>query len=639
MEARHKADSKRVLTLLDKAVISASLKDKDDLIKQIRKLWEPHNQGFENVQKLNATKGSELVSIREQLKKSMETRDLLRTNTSFASCVDDVRRRHPKQTLISDIQAIEGEIETHFEVPFPNKLQEARRIEDEDKQLFALLDLYLHRREELAYAIRKRLLLVEQSQDSTEEVHRDFGNVPHLVEKFSQHEAENQRLRDEEKVFINNAISKRRNFGALSPFCARELAVAFGEMFGKERNVSARLEGAEHDESSFDIEQLLGDNGFTTRPMEYDQNEYANTTEPDTITALVESNDPNTKVNAYGRMIHSTEAQIEKLIGEVQAAKGTTVYPPEGARSRIGRLIESNDQLLDQVSQLNTEIDEKQELVKEKAKEFATAIKERESAFLGMLYRLDHLKQLSKSHVILEDHASLNKDIVSTLYHIVCAMGKDLAERSTESDLCSHIQSRFLSVIAELRAEDEAKALAARQPTPPKKEDTGPRHLTVAEMQQQLQQRKKRRPVSRRRTGSNAKTGPLEVDTDTAKQTQVVPDHDFLLSSERPRFEVLHGLAVASEAAGYLVGVDNRFGKYLSALMKPCREILHRTSGDILSSFENDFRSTLNELNILQNSILVKAKEDISVQTDPFTREDIVIQTDAEQPAKPKPKK
>ena len=644
---RHKVDSKRVLALLDKAVISTSLKDKNDLVAQIQKLWAPQNEGFESLQKVLSIKTDELASIQSQLQTSTVERDTFRKNTSFVSRVADFRTRHPKQILIGDIQSLESEIATYHEVQFPNKLNDALAITNEDEQLFALLDLSLHRREELAYAVKKRLFIVEQSQDATEEVRRDFNSIPQLIQKVEECEKENEELRNEEKQFISNSITKRRKFAALSPFCARELAVAFGEMLNAEKNACAELSNAEYEESDCDIEKLLKDIGFTARPMEFEMNEYANTTEPDTVAALIEHKDPIDKLKAYRRLNESTQAQIHKLIGEVEAVKGQTVYPPEGERSRIGRLIGSNERLLSQVEQINAEIDEKQADVLKEAQMFAKAVREREQASLGMMHRIRLLKGLMNSHTKLQMNAKTNKNIVSFLYHLVCAMGKDIVAHNNESELAGYLQARFLSLTARMQAEEAARMRAARPPTPPATEGNEPEALTVAELQERLRQvqtRKRRKTISRRKASVSEKTGNMpQINIDSVKQPESPPVPNILLSCYRPRIEAFHGLAMASEVAGFVVGVDRPFRKRLNAMIRPCIKNVRSSTDETLSEFGNGFRGDLNRVNVLQNSILVKSKETVSVQTDAVTREDIVIQTEEPQVAaratKPKSKK
>ena len=124
-EPRHKAEARRILTLLNKAIVSTSLKDKNDVLNEVRKVWEPQNSDFENLQRVLAVKNNELETLRSKLASETTARNTLQRNTAFAEDVDVLRRRHPKDDLISVINQLETDITKHHPVQFPTKLDEA----------------------------------------------------------------------------------------------------------------------------------------------------------------------------------------------------------------------------------------------------------------------------------------------------------------------------------------------------------------------------------------------------------------------------------------------------------------------------------------------------------------------------------
>ena len=131
-----------------------------------------------------------------------------------------------------------------------------------------------------------------------------------------------------------------------------------------------------------------------------------------------------------------------------------------------------------------------------------------------------------------------------------------------------------------------------------------------------------------------------EITERQLEQMQTTENIETLLSSLRPRLEVFHGLAVASELAGYLNGVDKPFRQKIDKMLEPCIETLRSEMKAIMDTFENTFTAELNQVNFLANGILVKEKENISVQTESVTRETASAQT-IEPPtpkATPKPK-
>ena len=642
-EPRYKAEAKRILTLLNKAIVSTSLKDKNDVLNEVRKVWEPQNSNFESLQKVLAIKTDELASLRSQLSSDITSLDTLRTNTSFVERLDILQQRHPKETLVSTVRELEADISKHHPVQFPEKLDDALAIKDEGIQLFNLRDLSLHRLEQLAYAFRKRLLVVEQSQDSTEDVVREFGSINDLIDQMHILEAENEELRNEEKRYIHSAITRRRKFATLTPHCARELAIVYRNLLAGERTVLHEMDNMGYENASLDIDAVMKDQGFSVGSTEFDTQEFVNMTEPDMIDVIVENENLAEKVKAFERLIDTTEAQVTKVLSEIQTSKDNYVRPPEGSRTRMGKLMESNEILLDKVAVINRTIDDQQKDVTEQARELCQMIREKEQVEVELIHRLYKMRDLAASHVLIMNRAFLNRDVVSNLYHLVSAMGNGLLNPGTETDLAEYLERRFTSLTARMQAEEIARrrAEALKNAAPPEEETREPEPLTPLELQQKLMQRKRKKSVRQRRTSvKSQKVNPedMHIDIEPAKQLEAAAYAEMFFASTRPRLEVLHGLATASEIAGYLKGVDKPFRQKIDRMMAPCVETLQKEMKAVIQSFEGKSTTDLNQVNMLANGILVKEKENISVQTEAVVRGNISSQTVEMSPAKPPPK-
>ena len=225
---KYKTEVKKVLTLTNKAIVSTSLKEKNDILLNLQELFTPLYESFEKHQTILRIKNDELNGLRKKLSEAQNQKDTLQRNTAFYFQAEKVRTIHNENRLIDSIKDLEEQILQRNQLAHPDRLSESLELpENSDQRLFSLIDLNLQRIEELAYAYKKRLIVVEESQESTEVVLRDYGSINHLLSRVQELEDENEKLKQDEKVFIHDAITKRRKFAQMTPTCARDMITVF----------------------------------------------------------------------------------------------------------------------------------------------------------------------------------------------------------------------------------------------------------------------------------------------------------------------------------------------------------------------------------------------------------------------------
>jgi hypothetical protein len=246
-------------------------------------------------------------------------RSCLRQNTAFFQS-GALARRKQAGDLISRITATEQEIAAHHPLPYQ------MRLSDANSHLFNVVNRNMHRLEELCYAYQKRLFVVEASQDSEKEVVQRHGSIQELMRAVEAYERENRLLRDSEKTFIGNPVTRRRKFAVITPYCARHFAGVFGVMLRAERTcVSAfRRRGFADAYAEADlppVDSVLTDPGFSGRPDSFDAAEFGNATEAEIIVPLVESSDLGAKLQAYELIVKKSAAVLRKLATEIDVLK------------------------------------------------------------------------------------------------------------------------------------------------------------------------------------------------------------------------------------------------------------------------------------------------------------------------------
>jgi hypothetical protein len=281
-ELRRKDELKKIKALTSKATVSTSLKEKNDLLMEIMQFWTPQIDLLEKSQTLLNLRHNELNALRKQLLAAQRERELLQQNTAFYQS-GGLGKRKQASDLIDQIAQIEQEIMGHHPLPYPTRLADAKLLPEGNSHLFNLVDLHLHRLEELSYAYRKRLFVVEASHEAEKEVVLKHGSIQELVRTVEEFEKENNFLKQAEKTFIGNPVTRRRKFAEMTPFCARNFANIFITMLQSERtSISAfRRRGFAdgYRESGLNpIDAVLSEPGFCGKPDAFDAGEFGNTT-------------------------------------------------------------------------------------------------------------------------------------------------------------------------------------------------------------------------------------------------------------------------------------------------------------------------------------------------------------------------
>jgi hypothetical protein len=326
-------------------------------------------------------------------------------------------------------------------------------------------------------------------------------------------------------------------------------------------------------------------------------------------------------------------------------AKGFIV---DGSQGRADKLTEANERLLYRISGINSTIDAANQVVGQTITSLIQVSREKSARSVRFIEMLGDMKALVNSHIGLMRRASQNRQVVLLLLHIALALGQDLlAGNPPDSEVAKLLQAQFRVIIAQLQEEDEAaaaEALALAHESNHQEESEREEPITAAEIFERLTtfRRRKRtpahgRPLATDRRPDGLSTQRQAVQQPDAKRHVTRQDRHFFVG--RPRLELLHGMAIGAELAGFLVGVDRPFREKISAFIRP---VLREASDEVrvsVNGFGGAFIARLSETNVLANRILVRTKESIAVQTDVAARDEVEVQTGDPPGTKPKPAK
>lgn len=631
---------KKITSLVNKALTSTSLKEKNDILQEMRVMWIPQNEELENILTVNTEKSAELEKMQKQMVTLQNTCDTLKTNTSFYYKAEMIRSRRSEATIERSIKSTEAELTKIASVNFPQKLSQVNELKEQpDQFLFTLIDLNLARLEEMAYAYKKRLLIVEQSQESTDLILKEFGSVYGLLDREKQLADENQKLRDEEKSYIKDAFTRRRKFAEMPPVVARNLSSVFKRSIEFEKDMLENFSGCNFEVpdvqgSDLDFDAICGDTGFTTEPNHFDEQEFSSTSD-ELAEQLNNAKDSRDRLRILRELIHVMETNNAKLMQDITACRQKRRPHQETPQTRLDKLLEENDHLFERVAAAQDSLEKNTEESCALAKDVLTMMKHRSGFQQAFVDTITQLRDLSKGHTVVKSMLSLDKDIVSTITMVTSALGKYLLE----SD-CNAMRTQIESEV-----NSSAKALEDSQPPPPvvtapPKEEVHEEEVSM--MSLATRQKKPRKP---RQHKDNVSTGrPTD-------KNSVTPEVASTLSLEIPqpissivekplnpsellmgasRAELLNAVSLALDLGGFTVGINLGLHDLFHDSFK---NMLSQFKGDTsahMQTFGQHMAENFGTIRLCSNRILVKQKENVAIQTEAAPRSDECIQVGEE---------
>ena len=653
-----KPELKKITNLVNKALTSTSLKEKNDLLQEMRVIWIPQNEELEAITASNNEKQRELDSYtqrRDQTEKDCET---LKVNTSFYYKAQTVRDRKNEAALSRLIQNTEAEISKISTLSSPNKLNQVNELSSNpDKHLFTLTDLNLSRLEELAYAYKKRLLIVEQSQESTDLIVKEFGSVYGLLDKEKELAEENERLKNDEKAFIHDAFTRRRKFAEMSPNVARTMTTVFtteiqNQNYTLETYQNCNFEIPHDNNNEIDFDAVCHDSGFATEPNHFEEAEF--TANDETTDKLLQATDPRDRLRVFKELIEQLENNNNRLMTEINQCRQKKRRYVETSTSRFEKLVEENDSLFQRIAREQDLVDSRSEESERIAKDLMTLIKHRSGYSQHYVDTFAQYRDLSKAHAELTREIYRDKAVLSTILHITCTTGDDLMRFADGNRDPSPVSELLSSQI-----KDEAKAIEDSVPPPPVQpvevpKEEPPEEISIMSIAKGGF-RKQRRKVHRDNSKTHMPTDSITAQTSAAEKQTISQTSSVQMSvqqtqqsaepvKEKPLrkptgAELYNAVSLALDLGGFVIGNDKRYHAAAHFELMRILDKFFKGTKENLDEFQKYFHENFMKIRFSSNQILVKQKENIAIQTEAAPRMDEDTQTSEGQNLKTSRKK
>lgn len=647
-QTTRKTDTKKMLNLVTKAITSISLREKNEILEEVRNLWMPQCGELEDQLSCNSVKEKELVFLHKKNDDFLNQCEILKRNTAFYEKANVVRTRHDENKLKSSIKELENEIKVIKKLNAPDKLNEALSIKDDsDQRLFTLVDLNISRLEEQAYAYKKRLIAVEQSQESIEGVMQKYGSVNKLIERVQELENENALLIENEKKFLSDAFTKRRKFSEISPIISRKMVSVFDSMIEAENSTLESYQQQNfkvseiNDPDLFDFGKICMDPQFDVPPEQFETAEFGNSTDMQEIDALVAADNTRQKVQILKSLCNQLAQLNNKIHEEILSLREKKTIMKDVTHSRVDKMNEESERLFQRIVKANAALDDRFEECSNLSRQLQSMIKYKKSYSLYFVDVFANYRDLVASHVSLIHRHFIHCHNLRSLLLISDAMGLSLLNKEKDKLPITPMYNYFYLTMKQIQS-----ILELERPTPPpipeeatekaeeSQETSFANPLSMAEMLKKQKNRHKRSHVDKIKTNrtSNTSTSHTSATTSTT-QINVLSDIDKrppqieLLSSMAHRVEIYNAISFANDLAGFIIGHDRRFYSWVHQSLLSLLSNLDKASRQQINEVGEEMKSNISTIRICSNNILVKAKETIQIQTDPESRIDIELQT------------
>jgi hypothetical protein len=628
----HQTESKKILSGFAQALVSTSLREKNELLAELEVLWTQQNEKYEQVQTSNKIKRDELNSLKSRQQQMITERDSLRQNTSFFDHVSRRKSCRTHEELIALIKDQEAEILKFQPLNSKNLLPTALALDPRDStRYFKLVDLHLRRAEELAWCYSKRLRAVETSQELNESVIKEFGSVADMIEKVKLLSEENEDLKRKESLFMPDSFVRRRKVNETPAEAPRHLAMVLRAFLESQKELLEQIDDSRevNGRDCVEFDRFVRDSQISLGPSEIDFADFGNSVEMEEVRKSPPPSSDLEKLKKYREIVRVMENMWSRLLTDLQPISPSHI--PTGT-TRIEKVNEDNYRLLIRIRDAQAKLDGTLQTTTAMVKKLMAMIKAHNAHFQSYITLLKSYRSLRDSHILAQNYQSLNNDITTLLVKSCLSTGLGLLRQDLDIEMSNYLRSHFAAALDEYIALQPKPVVVEETPEDESKEPD----LTVTDPMAFLRHTLKRSKRGRRprRTSSQLEEHKQAILT--------VQDPAFGPTVTYSKAELVDVIFMALRLGGHAIGVEkDYFGAFHSVLNSTLRD-MSRTLTERIRERERDLAGQLREMNLISHSILVRGKCAIAVQTDPIGKADASAQEVPEKSAEhsaPKPKK
>ncbi|OHS97930.1 hypothetical protein TRFO_35770 [Tritrichomonas foetus] len=620
----------QALALVHKAISATTTHEKDKLIDEMRHIWRLQESCAQQLNHCNASMKDTLAHLQAKESNSNNLYHTLITNTSFLSHYERNPPSHDvKESMYETIRAIEEDIQKVGPLSSPNLLNQVSSLKN-DFGLLKMRDLTFKRLEELAYTLKKRSFVVDDSEDLSLTVAEEYGNLNGLIQKHEELLKENMQLRSEEIAFFNDKIVKRRNLSTISSATLSNIAIELQNMLkaqermGIEFPVQPELESAQ---ACFD------DACYTNSDIRFNKSEFSTTINPESVNALINATEPKDQLESLVEIVKQQEATISNLIAELEPLRQKQYTEiVEMSSQREERMWQLQDKFQTQIKELQNNINNTIDTCFDIHKNIL--MNTNQHCFYGQNYGdwMHKYKALIADDTFLQHLEANNVQITNSLAQSSYSFGLNQMFKLIEDNqyFTEYFRAHLVKPPPPIVEPHSPIVKIAPPPLSLEQESPSPMlklHRTMKKRSVSLAPRKKK---------------IIPIDKDTSSETTEKSEEEKKLPlnpiENASKEQILDYLALAYDIQSSISDNPTTFHHNVSGKLHFSLSTLRSQFYEETRFFEADMRSTISMLQVAEDFILRKPKAEAEVLADTEPRTEIEVQTEEETNAKGKGK-
>jgi cell division protein FtsB len=415
----------QAITIVTQAISSQTTHDKDLLVYKMIPIWQLGQASAEHLAISIDSMRRYLENMRRKECASNNAYEILTLNTSFYEELENLPHRFFLESQIRQIHSIEEEIKTHRPLETPDLLEKYEAAPDPPViRRIRIRDLVFRRLEELVTALKKRSLIFDDSDDLILHVTENYGNIAGLLAKYHELSAENKELKEEEKRFKDDGISKRRYFTSLTKSQLAKLVFLFERELVMQQSIGKALtKKPEVEPGPLDFDAFCHPESTDIR---FSGADFPTMADPDTVSKICETESPAEQLALLRSIVTEHQTTNEKMTELLRTLRSGDRTPSTDITEREERLWHLHEkfssQIVDVVQQLDTTSAESGKLYEQIIDCLAEA--HAWGVSLGCLYH--QRSALALSHAFLEALVQHNLAISRHLATLSCSFGQNM---------------------------------------------------------------------------------------------------------------------------------------------------------------------------------------------------------------------
>jgi hypothetical protein len=429
---------RQAILLVTQAISTPTTHDKNLLIQRLATSYQVGSACAEHLSICIESMRDYLGKVTRKETTSIGAYSVLTTNTAFLSELDQTRDKSSVESQIEQIALIEEEIRTYHPLESPDLLDRySRPSEPPVVRGIRIQDLMFKRLEEFVTALKKRSLIFDDSDDLILHVTENYGNIAGLLELYRGLQAENVGLRNEELVFEDDSIAKRRLLSITTSQLAKLVFLLQKELKMQHSVGASMTTKPEYGDGVLDFDEICHPE---SNSLDFLRVEFPTTADSESVEQILTTESPAEKLALLRKLVLEHEVTNQKMtdtINSLRKNEYSSTIPPVSEREH--RLWALHQKFSSQIVDLMQKIDDSYTEIDDRYRNLLLALQSNDHSGNSAGGHYHRLIALEDSHIYVRNLLSQNRTLSSNLADLSFLFGQTLLH-GAEAGLEAHLK-------------------------------------------------------------------------------------------------------------------------------------------------------------------------------------------------------